>query len=112
MTASNLQLLSTDHRTEFASDMQSNGILLGGLPIDDGQIQRFRIEGDQSGSRNGWYCLHGDGLPAGSYGSWKNGESFTWCAKSRHDMSALEKAAHQQRIEATRQQRKAEQATT
>ena len=110
MTASNVQVLSTDHRTEFASAMQVDGLFLEEMPIDDSQLHRFRIDGDKSGSRNGWYCLFGDGLPAGSYGSWKTGETFTWCAKARQDMSDNEKAAQRRRIEAANRQRKEEQA--
>ena len=110
MTASSVQMLSTNHCAEFANAMQTDGISFEGLPIDDGQLHRFRIEGDKAGSRNGWYCLYGDGVPAGSYGSWRTGESFTWCAKSQRDMSDDEKAAHRRRIETAKRQRKEEQA--
>ena len=54
--------LPIDHRSEFAADMRSAGIVLDDLPIDDGQVHRFRVNGDKSGSKNGWYCLYGDGV--------------------------------------------------
>ena len=47
----------------------------------DGKLQRYRIEGDKAGSRNGWAVLHSHPIMAGAYGSWKTGESHTWCEK-------------------------------
>lgn len=40
----------------------------------DGQIHRYTVEGDRAGSRNGAYCLHLDGRPAGYVMSWKTGK--------------------------------------
>ncbi|MBK9665539.1 MAG: toprim domain-containing protein [Gammaproteobacteria bacterium] len=37
----------------------------------DGALHRFHVEGDRSGSANGWYLLHLDGRAAGAFGSWK-----------------------------------------
>lgn len=50
--------------------------------IAGGRVNRFRIEGDRAGSKNGWAVLFDDGLPAGSFGNWKTGEVHKWCAKS------------------------------
>ena len=49
----------------------------------DGQIHRYTIDGDKSGSKNGAYALYLDGryennLPAGYVMSWKTGDKFTW----------------------------------
>lgn len=49
--------------------------------IADGDIHRFRDERDRPGTRNGWYVLHTDGIPAGAFGSWKTGEHHTWCIR-------------------------------
>jgi putative DNA primase/helicase len=55
--------------------------------VADGRIHRYRVEGDKSGSENGWYVLYTDGaVPAGAFGSWKTGDSGTWCAKSESAM--------------------------
>lgn len=60
--------------------------------LADGRIHRFRVDGDKSGSTNGWYVLYTDGaVPAGAFGSWKTGESGTWCAKSESAMKPHER---------------------
>jgi putative DNA primase/helicase len=37
----------------------------------DGRVHRYRVQGDKSGSRNGWYVLHAHPVLAGAFGSWK-----------------------------------------
>ena len=97
------------HIHEFHQAMITNGIGREAPPIDDGALHRFRIEGDKAGSLNGWYVLHGDGVPAGSYGSWKSGETFTWCAKSHTEMTETERADNRKRIEQVKKQRELQQ---
>jgi putative DNA primase/helicase len=46
--------------------------------IAEGEIHRFRCEGDHKDSRNGWYVYYPDGIPAGAFGSWKSGLTTTW----------------------------------
>jgi putative DNA primase/helicase len=48
------------------------------VPVADGRIHRYRIEGDKPGSRNGWYALHLDPVPHGAVGSWRTGEMHPW----------------------------------
>ena len=87
----------------FLNEMQG---VFGPLPIDpipDGEIHRFQIPGDKPGSRNGWYVLYGDGLPAGAFGSWKLGNSFNWSARGGFD--AAEQEAFQRRLEDARRRR-------
>lgn len=48
------------------------------IPVADGRIHRYRVEGDKPGSRNGWYALHTDPIPHGAVGSWRTGETHTW----------------------------------
>lgn len=92
----------------FRDAMASNGIDLQAEIIPDGRFHRFR----PNGSRNpdGWYVLHGDGIPAGSYGNWKTGESFTWCMKKQSELSPKERVEFRQRIEQQSRAREAEQA--
>lgn len=60
----------------------------------DGRIHRYRVDGDKSGSKNGWYVLYTDGdIPAGAFGSWKTGDSGTWCAKAENAMTPQEREA-------------------
>jgi len=101
--------IEPNHCIAFASAMAAEGLGMEDLPIDDGQLHRYRVEGDKAGSRNGWYVLHGDGLPAGSFGSWKTGETHNWCAKPDKQLSNAEREANRQRIKVAKAQREAEQ---
>lgn len=65
-------------------------------PVPDGQIRRFRGEGDKAGARNCWYVLHMDGRPRGCFGSWRTGQTEAWVAGTSTDPShrdELRKAA-------------------
>lgn len=45
----------------------------------DGQLHRFRLQGDKAGEKTGAYCVYTDGWPAGWCQNWRNGgESITW----------------------------------
>ncbi len=90
----------------FRADLQATFGRLDWLPIPDGQLHRFHVPGDRTGSRNGWYCLFLDGLPAGAFGSWKTGETRRW--SSREPANPAEAEQVRQRIEQARQQREAE----
>lgn len=68
----------------------------------------FHVEGDRPGTRNGWYVLHLEGVPAGVFGSWKTGETRTWCAKSRESLSPVERVNLRRLIEAAKAKRKTE----
>src|SRR5699024_183230 len=70
----------------------------------DGQLHRFRAEGDKPGQLSGWYVLHLDGVPAGSFGNWKTGDTRNWCAVNRNQLSPAERQAMQERVRRQRQQ--------
>jgi len=91
----------------FRSAMQQHGIDCRDEIIPDGELHRFR-PGDRK-NPDGWYCLHVDGIPAGSCGDWKTGESFVWSAKKQDDMTQDERAEFRRRIEAQKQRRDVEQ---
>ena len=92
-------MLAADEQ-RFLNAMQALG-LQAHTPLAlaaDGLIHRYRIEGEKSGSLNGWYVLYPDGLvPAGAFGSWKTGESQNWCAKSEQALSPAEREAWRKR---------------
>lgn len=80
---------------------------VGHTPIPDGKRHRFTVEGDDSGSNNGWYILHPDPPANAVYGCWKrhNGESLRWRPeqariseeeRSRISQAARERAAREQ----------------
>ncbi len=95
----------------IAAAMAARGIApVGGLAelVADGNLHRYRIDGDKPGSRAGWYVIHLDGIPAAAFGSWKHGVSDTW--RARAPASEAEQRRHRERMEAARRQREAEQA--
>jgi len=82
-------------------------------PLDmqpDGRVHRYRVQGDKSGSRNGWYVLHAHPVLAGAFGSWKTGLTQSWCAARREELTQAQRAELQRQFERMRQARAAEQA--
>ena len=78
----------------------------------DGKLQRYRIEGDKSGSRNGWAVLYSHPVMAGAFGSWKTGESHTWCEqRAGKPPTAAERAELQRQMKAAQAARATEQAS-
>ena len=69
------------HTDHFRDALAAAGLAPhGDLSLSgDGKLQRYRIAGDKAGSRNGWAVLHSHPMLAGAFGSWKTGESHTWC---------------------------------
>lgn len=96
-----------DGLSDFRAALQAAWGPLDWLPVADGHLHRVHVPGDRPGTRNGWYVLHLDGLPWGSFGSWKTGTSHTW--SSRAPATLLEREHLRQRIEQARHQREAEQ---
>lgn len=76
--------------------------------VADGQIHRFRAEGDKPGNKSGWYSLHADGCPAGVFGSWKLGEVRTWCSVSRDRQTPAQRADIHRLVEQAKAAREAE----
>ncbi|MGQ0698261.1 MAG: hypothetical protein ACT4PZ_08455, partial [Panacagrimonas sp.] len=96
---------------QFFSAMADAGVAPSdrAVIVADGALHRFHVEGEKRGSKNGWFVLHSDGLPAGEYGTWKDaGASHTWHANIGRELSAAEQAESRRRIEAARAARAAE----
>lgn len=92
----------------FSDAIRAAGLIPPELIHGDGELYRF----SSNGARNdeaGWYVLHLDGVPAGSFGCWRAGLSSSWCAKAANEMTQAEQAAHRQRVEAMQAARKADQ---
>lgn len=87
-----------DIHEQFREAMADAGLVYSGPIRADGRLHRVHVEGDSRGTRNGWFVLHGDGIPAGAFGSWKAGVSGVWRASSR--MSWIERAEMRDRIQA------------
>jgi putative DNA primase/helicase len=81
----------------------------GDLQLIEGALQRFRVRGDKSGSRNGWAVFYGGPAPAGSFGSWRTGESHTWRCRPPLNETAGQRAQRRRQQEAVRAHRQAAQ---
>jgi len=101
---------SSDPVSEFHSAMAEAGILSNEIPVADGMLHRFKADGDKSGSKNGWYVLYPDGVPAGRFGSWKLNIDETWCAKSSNTLSDDERKAWKQQMDRAKHEREKAQA--
>ena len=82
--------MSHDPVTAFAAAISEAGI---GAPdiIPDGNLHRHHVAGDRPGTRNGWYVLYLDGVPAGAFGSWKTGESLSWSSRAKADLTLTDR---------------------
>mgnify|MGYP000917474377 CR=1 FL=1 len=97
-----------DPIAQFADAARAAGLEIHGAIVADGKIQRCRIGDDKPGKKNGWYVLHLDGVAAGCFGSWKDGVTHNWCAKSRSDLTAEQDAEVRERISRARALREKE----
>ena len=71
----------------------------------DGEIHRWHVSGDGAGSKNGWYVLHADGIPAGAFGDWKRNFDQTWSARSGAHLSRAERTARSNSMRQIKQKR-------
>lgn len=74
---------------------------------DDGELARFSSNG-RRGDDSGWYVLHGDGVPAGVFGCWREGFKQNWCSKPKDAMTPAELQAFKVRMAAIHQRREAD----
>lgn len=88
---SNPNSITSTATDKFRTAMLDAGLACRGEIIPDGKLHRLHIEGDKRGTRNGWYVLHLDGVPAGAFGSWKLGLSQDWCARDKASLSYTER---------------------
>lgn len=94
--------------TAFAEEIAAAGFPVPPDIAGDGKLRRFDIK--KKNDAAGWYVLFLDGhVPAGSFGSWQTGEKFNWCAKSKSDMSDVDREYFRRQLEKAREQREAEQ---
>jgi len=76
--------------------------------IANGELNRVHIKGDRAGSKNGFYVLYGDGVPAGCFGSWKTGDTIKWCAKLDRELTQIQREQNRRRMIEARKAREAE----
>ncbi len=96
-----------NHTTQFIDAIRSGGLEPPETITADGTLHRFSSNGKR-GDDSGWYVLHSDGIPAGSFGDWRTGLTQTWRCDVGRTLSPAEEAAHRARVEAMRKTRDAE----
>uniref|UniRef100_A0AAU6W245 DNA primase/helicase n=1 Tax=Pseudomonas phage Touem01 TaxID=3138548 RepID=A0AAU6W245_9VIRU len=83
---------------QFLAAMREQDIVPGDNLNFDGTLERFFVEGDRKGSRNGWCILHIDANPAGQFGCNKRygDHKFSWRAeRDTKPMSSADRKAQQ-----------------
>jgi putative DNA primase/helicase len=99
--------MSHDTINQFSIAMLDAGLTPPDVIEADGQLHRYREEGDKAGSKNAYYVLHLDGRAAGMFGNWKTGLRSTWAADGKR-MSDTEREAFAKLIEAAKIKAQAE----
>lgn len=92
---------------QFRDAIHCAGLIPPDMIEPDGKLHRFASNG-KHGDDAGWYALHDDGIPAGSFGDWRNGLSQTWRADIGRKLTPAEDAAQRAKVELQRKQREAE----
>src|SRR6266567_2158993 len=91
MVASAARPTDGDVIDQFLGAVRGNGIDIDEAIIADGKIHRYHAAGDRRNTRNAWAVLHIDAHPAGKYGSWKTGETYTWQMNGGREITAEER---------------------
>ncbi|MHB1333204.1 MAG: hypothetical protein ACYCY1_11455 [Sulfuriferula sp.] len=93
-----------NYLSQFSDAIHSTGME---PPVEihaDGALHRFSPSGKRS-DMAGWYVLHCDGIPAGSFGNWRTGHAQSWRADIGRSLSQAEINAHHAKIEQMRIER-------
>lgn len=86
---------------QFRRAIEQSG--MGSPAIEpDGMLHRFDLPSDRKNDKTGWYVFHADGVPSGSWGSWREGEALKWSARHQFELTAEEQAEIQARMEAAK----------
>jgi len=75
--------VASDPKQAFQSAIAAAGLTPPDTIIADGKIQRFSTNGKR-GDDAGWYILHLDNIPAGTFGNWREGRTESWCSIERN----------------------------
>ena len=82
-----------DYATEiegFRSEISKAGLSLPNEIIYDGRIHRFSSNGKPTDNA-GWYVLFTDGIPAGTFGCWREDVKINWCSVDEATLTQSER---------------------
>ena len=91
----------------FRQEMGKFGLIYEGNIPGDGSLVRIQAPKDKGHDKSAWFVFYADGVPSGCFGNWRTGEKYTWCARSRSEMSSAEIEAEKQRRDAAKEKREA-----
>ena len=97
-------VMDTTHIEQFTDFVRANGCNPEEPLIDDGILHaHVRDTQDRQGKKDFWYILHGDGIPAGSFGHYSRlPDGMSWQAKSDRELTAGEREQIRARQEESR----------
>lgn len=86
-----LSMNAEDPVTEFAQKLEDAGLVLNGLPVMDGSLQRVPTRQDKKGSKSGAYKGFMDGRPAGWYRDYRSADDkpTQWVFSGGQEMDPL-----------------------
>lgn len=99
----------SNHFLQFSQAIEATGLHPPVEIHDDGKLHRFSTDGRRSDD-SGWYLLHTDGIPAGSFGCWRSGIQSTWSSKADHQLTDAERQTMRERMQAMKRQREVDEA--
>ena len=74
----------------FRSEISKAGLSLPNEIIYDGRIHRFSSNGKPTDNA-GWYVLFTDGIPAGTFGCWREDVKINWCSVDEATLTQSER---------------------
>nr|QLG00786.1 hypothetical protein [Leclercia adecarboxylata] len=86
-----LSMNAEDPVTEFAQKLEDAGLVINGLPVMDGSLQRVPTRQDKKGSKSGAYKGFMDGRPAGWYRDYRSADDkpTQWVFSGGQEMDPL-----------------------
>ncbi len=93
----------------FRAKATARNLDLPGELQADGDIHRCPLRDEKCGNRDGAYLLHLDGVPAGGFQNWADGQGWeNWCSQSPDTLSPADREAHLARMAEDKKRREAE----
>jgi putative DNA primase/helicase len=93
---------------DFRSAMAESGLMPPDDINADGRLHRFSATGKRAAKKNGYYVLHLDNAPAGTFGDWSTGMQASW--RFNKPMSKADAAKARKAVEEAKRARAREEA--
>jgi len=98
--------MTSDVLAAYHAAASERGLVLPDDLQADGELHRCAIRDGKRGNRDGAYLIHVDGIPAGGFQNWADGQGWQdWCSRSDSDLSPAERAAVRARIDTDKKRR-------